>query len=87
MTRLSKKTKKAQGFLNDRERAMCKYANSIWSVYDRPSATKVAISKEIESCLRSVFYHGANSFSFTCSGYDSEGNLIVITRSNVYQIM
>ena len=87
MTMLNKDTKKAKRFMDAREWAMCKYANSIWSVYDRPSATKVAISKEIESRLHSVFYHSANSFAFTCSGYDSEGNLIVVTRCNTYKII
>ena len=87
MITLNKNTKKAQGFLNDREWAMCKYSNSIYSIYDRPSATKVAISREIENRLHSVFYHGGSSFSFTCSGYDTEGNLIIATKRNTYKII
>lgn len=87
MITLNKNTKKAQGFLNDREWAMCKYNNSIYNIYARPSSTKIEISKDIESRLHSVFYHGGNSFSFTCSGYDIEGNLIVETRCNTYKII
>ena len=87
MITLNKNTKKAQGFLKDREWAMCKYSNSVFSIYDRPSRTKIAVAREIENRLHSVFYHGGNSFSFTCSGYDIEGNLIVETRCNTYKII
>lgn len=86
-TGINKNTKKAKGFLKAREWAMCKYNNSIYCIYDRPSATKVAISREIENRLHHVLYHGGNSFSFTCSGYDSEGNLIVETKCNTYKII
>ena len=87
MITLNKNTKKAQRFLKDRKWAECKMNNSIYSIYDRPSCTKVAISREIENRLHSVFYHGGSSFSFTCSGYDKDNNLIVETRSNTYKII
>lgn len=87
MITLNKNTKKAQAFLKDRERSMCKYNNSIYSIYDRPSSAKIAISREVENRLHSVFYHGGSSFSFTCSGIDKEGNLIIETRCNTYKII
>ena len=87
MITLNKNTKKAQGFLNDREWAMCKYNNSIYNIYARPGSTKIAIAREIENRLHSVFYHGGSSFSFTCSGYDKDNNLIVETRCNTYKII
>lgn len=87
MITLNKNTKKAQAFLKDREWAICKHNNSIYSIYDHPSSAKEAISREIENRLHSVFYHGGNSFSFTCSGYDIAGNLIVETRNNTYKII
>ena len=87
MITLNKNTKKAQGFLRDRERAMCKYSNSIYCIYDRPGSTKIEIAREIENRLHSVYYHGGSSFFFTCSGYDTEGNLIVETRCNTYKII
>ena len=87
LLRLDRNSEKHQKFLNDREWAMCKYANSIYSVYARPSSTKINIAREIENRLHSVFYHGGSSFSFTCSGYDIEGNLIIMTRCNTYKII
>lgn len=87
MVTISKNVKKARRFLEDREWAMCKLNNSIYTIYDRPSKAKIEIAREIENRLHSVFYHGANSFSFTCSGYDTEGNLIVETRCNTYKII
>lgn len=87
MITLNKNTKKAQAFLKDREYAKNNGNYSIYSIYDRPSRTKVAISLEIENRLHSVFYHGGSSFSFTCSGYDKDHNLIVETRSNTYKII
>ena len=87
MITLNKNTKKAQGFLHDREYAENKGNYTIYSVYDKPSTIKLVIAKEIEQRLNNVVYHNGNSFCFTCSGIDRQGNLIVETKSNTYKIV
>lgn len=87
MITLNKNTKKAQGFLNDRESAKREGNYSIYSIYERPSNIKINISREIENRLNNVVYHNGNSFSFTCSGYDKDNNLIVLTKSSEYKIL
>lgn len=87
MTTLNKNTKKAQGFLQAREWAKNRNQFSIYSIYDKPSAIKVAVAQEIEHRLTKVVYHCGSSFAFTCSGYDTEGNLIVETKSSTYKIL
>lgn len=87
MITLNKNTKKAQGFLNAREWAKNNGNYSIYTIYARPSFEKISISRKIENCLNSVIFHSGNSFCFTCSGIDAEGNLIVLTKSNTYKIL
>lgn len=87
MLTLNKNTKKAKGFLRDREWAKNKGNFSIHSVYAKPSTIKLVIAKEIEQRLNSVVYHNGNSFYFTCSGIDRQGNLIIETKSNTYKIV
>ena len=87
MITLNKNTKKAQGFLHDREYAKNKGNYTIYSVYGKPSTIKLVIAKEIEQRLNNVVYHNGNSFCFTCSGIDRQGNLIVETKSNTYKIV
>ena len=87
MITLNKNTKKAQEFLCARERAQCRGSDSIYSIYDRPGSIKLNIARGIEDRLHSVFYHGGSSFSFTCSGYDKDNNLIVETKCNTYKII
>ena len=87
MKTLNKNTKKAQGFLQAREWAKNRNNFSIFSIYERPSSIKVAVAQEIEHRLSKVVYHSGSSFSFTCSGYDTEGNLIVETKSSTYKII
>lgn len=87
MTTLNRNTKKAQGFLKSREYAKNSGNYSIFSVYDRPSYTKINIAQDIEKRLSSVVYHNGNSFCFTCSGYDKDGNLIILTKSSEYKIL
>ena len=87
MITLNKNTKKAQGFLQAREWAENNGNYSIYSIYARPSFEKISISKEIERRLNDLIFHNGNSFTFTCSGYDKDNNLIVETRSNTYKII
>ena len=87
MTTLNKNTKKAKAFLKAREWAKINGNYSIYSIYARPSNIKIDIARELENRLHSVFYHGGNSFSFTCSGIDKDGNLIIETRNNTYKII
>lgn len=84
---LNKNTKKAQAFLKDRERAKNNGNYSIYSIYERPSSTKINIAREIEKRLTSVVYHNGNSFCFTCSGIDKDGNLVILTKSSEYKIL
>ena len=87
MTILNKNTKKAKAFLKARENAKNNGNYSIYSIYARPSFEKISISQEIENRLHSVFYHNGNTFCFTCSGIDAEGNIIVLTKSSEYKIL
>lgn len=87
MITLNKNTKKAKAFLKAREWAKNNDNYSIYSIYARPSFEKISISRKIESNLDSVIFHGGNSFCFTCSGIDAEGNLIVLTKDNTYKIL
>ena len=87
MIKLNKNTKKAQAFLKDREYAKNNGNYSIYSVYARPSNIKINIAQDIEKRLNSVVYHNGNSFCFTCSGIDMDGNLIVETKSSTYKIV
>ena len=87
MTILNKNTKKAQAFLKSRNFAKINGNYSIYSVYARPSNIKINIAREIEKQLNNVVYHNGNSFCFTCSGIDKDGNLIIETRSNTYKII
>ena len=86
MTKLNKNTKKAQGFLQGREYGLRNHNFSIYSIYKNPSYTKIKIAEEIEKRLSNVIYHNGNSFNFTCSGFDTEGNLTVETKCNTYLI-
>lgn len=87
MTTLNKNTKKAEAFLQARESAKNNGNYSIYSIYARPSSTKIAISREIESRLSAVLFHCGNSFCFTCSGIDAKGNLIILTKDKAYKIL
>ena len=87
MITLNKNTKKAQGFLQAREWAENNGNYSIYSVYAHPSFAKISISRKIENSLDSVIFHNGNSFCFTCSGIDAEGNLIILTKDNTYKIV
>ena len=87
MTTLSKNTKKAEAFLKAREQAKNNGNYSLYSIYAHPSFEKITITREIENRLSDVLYHGGNSFCFTCSGFDAEGNLIIETKSNTYKIL
>lgn len=84
---LNKNTKKAQAFLKDRESAKNNGNYSIYSIYERPSSTKLNIAREVENRLHGVVYHGGSSFAFTCSGYDKDGNLVILTKSSEYKIL
>lgn len=87
MITLNKNTKRAQGFIRDREWAKNNGNYSIHSIYSRPSTIKVVLASEIEQRLTDVVYHNGNSFCFTCSGYDRQGKLTVETKSNTYKIV
>lgn len=87
MATLNKNTKKAQAFLRDREYGIHNGNYSIYSIYERPSNTKVYLAREIEKRLTSVVYHNGNSFCFTCSGIDKDGNLVILTKSSEYKII
>lgn len=87
MTTLNKNTKKAKAFLKAREWAKNKGNYSIYSLYARPSFEKISISRKIENSLNHLIFHGGNTFCFTCSGIDAEGNLIVLTKDNTYKIL
>ena len=87
MTTLNKNTKKAQGFLKAREWAKNNGNYSIYSIYAHPSFEKISISLEIERRLNDLIFHCGNTFCFTCSGIDAEGNLIVLTKDNKYKIL
>lgn len=87
MTTLNKNTKKAQWFLHARESAKNNGNYSIYSIYERPSSTKVNLAREIENKLNNVVYHGGSSFCFTCSGIDKDGNLVILTKSSEYKIL
>ena len=87
MTTLNRNTKKAEAFLKARKRAENNGNYSIYSIYARPSFEKISISRKIESSLNALIFHGGNSFAFTCSGIDAEGNLIVLTKDNTYKIL
>ena len=87
MTILNKNTKKAKDFLKARENAKNNSNYSIYSIYARPSSEKISISRKIERSLNSVLFHCSNTFCFTCSGIDAEGNLIVLTKGNTYKIL
>jgi hypothetical protein len=87
MITLNRNTKKAQAFLTDREWAKNNGNFSIYSIYERPSSTKINIAQDIEKRLTSVVYHNGNSFCFTCSGIDKDGNLVILTKSSEYKIL
>ena len=87
MITLNKNTKKAQAFLRGRDYAKSNGNYSIYSVYARPSNIKINIASEIEKRLTSVVYHNGNSFCFTCSGIDKDGNLVILTKSSEYKIL
>lgn len=87
MITLNKNTKKAQAFLKGREYGIRNGNYSIYSIYARPSNIKLNIASEIENRLTCVIYHNGNSFCFTCSGYDDDGNLIILTKSSEYKIL
>lgn len=87
MIKLNKNTKKAQAFLKDREWAKNNGNYSIYSIYERPSSTKLNIAREVENRLNNVVYHNGNSFCFTCSGIDKDGNLVILTKSSEYKIL
>lgn len=87
MITLNKNTKKAQAFLQAREYARNSGNYSIYSVYARPSNIKINIAQDIEKQLNSVVYHNGNSFCFTCSGIDTDGNLVILTKSSEYKIL
>lgn len=87
MITLNRNTKKAQAFLRDRDYAKSNGNYSIYSVYARPSNIKINIARDIEKRLTSVIYHNGNSFCFTCSGYDKDGNLVILTKSSEYKIL
>ena len=87
MKTLNKNTKKAKGFLKDRETAKMKGNYSIFSIYARPSSNKVEIARKIEKCFIDVVYHHGSCQCFICSGYDTKGNLIILTKDNTYKII
>lgn len=87
MMTLNKNTKKAQAFIQSREWAKSRGNYSIYSVYARPSNIKINIAQDIEKRLTSVVYHNGNSFCFTCSGIDTDGNLVILTKSSEYKIL
>lgn len=87
MTTLNKNTKKALRFLEAREWAKNNGNYSIYSIYACPSFEKISISRKIENSLNDLIFHCGNSFCFTCSGIDAEGNLIVLTKDNTYKII
>ena len=87
MTTLNKNTKKAKAFLKAREWAKNNGNYSIYSIYAHPSFEKISISRKIENSLNDLIFHSGNSFCFTCSGTDADGNLIVLTKDNKYKIL
>ena len=76
---------------------MCFYKSkgtSIFDIYGKPSMEKMTITENIEYLASkdkvTVYYLGSNRFYFT-SGYyrdiDGTGELIIFTKSNIYQIV
>lgn len=94
MTGLNKNTKKAKAFNEAFTRAKAQGNTSIFDIYGKPSMEKMTIAENIEYLASkdkaTVYYLGGNRFSFTCGYYrdiDGIGELIIFTKSNIYQIV
>lgn len=87
MTELNKNTKKAQSFLTARENALKNGNFSIFALYSSPSYSKQKIAERIQQKYKNVVFHSGNCCTFTASGIDAEGNVIILTKENEYKIV